>query len=140
MKKVFLFFIFVWLAASGYAVERDGTINGYFQIENSSYRHSFWASEEFLFDYTSIGFEPETSVNLFITEKQGSRVAWTITPSANRLLNYISISGDGTYVHFRTNGGNGIAQILAKDESGKMLTIDIYVNPGGLSQYKYIIE
>lgn len=134
MKKVFLFFVFIGFIVSSYAIEREGTINGYFQVENSPHRHYFWASEEFMYNYTNIGFEPETSVNLFITQKQGSKITWTITPSANQLLNNISISGDGTYMHFHTNGGNGIAQILAKDGSGKTLTIDIYVNPGGLSQ------
>lgn len=134
MKKVFLIFMFACIAASSYAIGKDGTINGYFQLENSPYHYTFWASEEFMSDYTSIGFTPETSVNLFITEKQGSSVTWTITSSASQLLRDINISGDGTYVHFRTNGGNGIAQIIAKDGSGKALTIDIYVNPGGLGQ------
>lgn len=134
MKKIVLSFVFLCLVVSSYAIGREGTINGYFQVENSSYRHAFWASEEYMYEYTSIGFKPETSVNLFITEKQGSKVTWTITPSADQLLNNIIISGDGTYVHFRTNGGNGVAQILAKDESGKTLTIDIYVNPGALGQ------
>lgn len=134
MKKLLLFFVFIWSAVSSFAIGKDGTINGYFQLENNPYQYTFWASEECMYDYTSIGFKPDTNVKLFITQKQGSKVTWTITPSASKLLNIITINGDGTYIYFRINGGNGVAQILAKDESGKILTIDIYVNPGGLGQ------
>ena len=112
------------------AVKEAGTINGYFQINSSSIQHPFWPMG--INTYTNIGIKQDSSVNIFITEKRGNIVKWTITSSAENFLHNTYSNNGGTFFHFTTNGGTGVAQLIAEDENGQALIIDIYVSAGGL--------
>lgn len=130
MKKVILLILFLCSAISMNAVKEDGTINGYFQINSSSIQRPFWPMG--INTYTNIGIKQDSSVNIFITEKRGNIVKWTITSSAENFLGNTYSNNCGTFFHFTTNGGTGVAQLIAEDENGQALIIDIYVSAGGL--------